>query len=143
MNVDLHNFFKYYSEDNKQHVAAVQWLEDNLPTEFLSDDSEWVKLYRQKPKSSVLEVPYFPQIDNYRDGERTCNSSSCAMVLEYFKPGTLKGVKGDDAYVQKVFNVGDTTDHAVQTKVLNMYGLKSSFHYDLSFTRTTTEAPFR
>ena len=131
MNVDLHNFFKYYSEDNKQHVAAVQWLEDNLPTEFLSDNSQWVKIFRQKPKSSVLEVPFFPQTDNYRDGERTCNSSSCAMCLEFFKPGTLKGMKGDDAYLQKVFNIGDTTDHLVQTKVLNMYGLKSSFHYDL------------
>jgi len=61
------------------------------------------------------------------------------MVLEYFKPGTLKGGKGDDAYVQKVFNVGDTTDHAVQTKVLSMYGLKSSFHYDLTFNDLDTE----
>jgi hypothetical protein len=55
------------------------------------------------------------------------------MVLEYFKPGTLKGPKGDDAYVQKVFAVGDTTDHAVQTKVLNSYGIKSDFRYNLTF----------
>jgi hypothetical protein len=55
------------------------------------------------------------------------------MCLEYFKPGTLQGAKGDDAYVQKVFSVGDTTDHSVQTKVLESYGIKSRFSYNLSF----------
>ena len=139
MAIDLHNFFKFYKADNVNHVAAVQWLEDNLPAEFLSDSSEWVNLYRTKPKSSVLEVPFFPQTDNYRDGERTCNSSSCAMCLEFFKPGTLKGAKGDDAYVEKVFAVGDTTDHAVQTRVLQMYGVRSTFHYDLRFKDLDTE----
>jgi hypothetical protein len=55
------------------------------------------------------------------------------MVLEYFKPGTLKGAKGDDAYVQKVFAIGDSTDHVVQTRVLASYGIKSHFSYGLSF----------
>ena len=139
MAIDLHNFFRYYKADNKNHVAAVQWLEDNLPLEFLDENSEWVNIYRTKSKSSVLEVPFFPQTDNYRDGERTCNSSSCAMCLEYFKPGTLKGAKGDDAYVEQVFAIGDTTDHSVQTQVLLKYGLKSSFHYDLTFNDLDTE----
>jgi hypothetical protein len=55
------------------------------------------------------------------------------MCLEYLKPGTLKGAKGDDAYVQKVFAIGDSTDHTVQTKVLESYGVKSQFSYNLSF----------
>jgi hypothetical protein len=55
------------------------------------------------------------------------------MCLEYFKPGTLVGHKGDDAYIRKVFSVGDTTDHTVQTKVLDSYGIKSHFSYNLSF----------
>jgi hypothetical protein len=55
------------------------------------------------------------------------------MVLEYFKPGTLPGAKGDDAYVRKVFSIGDTTDHLVQTRVLASYGIKSSFSYSLTF----------
>jgi hypothetical protein len=55
------------------------------------------------------------------------------MCLEFLKPGTLKGAKGDDAYVQKVFAIGDSTDHAVQTKVLESYGVKSQFSYNLSF----------
>jgi hypothetical protein len=136
MKIDLHNFFKFYDEKNPNHVKAVQILEDTLPDVFMQDDSEWIKVYRARveaPKSNILPVPWFPQTDNYRDPQRTCNSSSCAMCLEYFKPGTLVGSKGDDAYIRKVFAVGDTTDHAVQTRVLQSYGIQSVFRYNLTF----------
>ena len=139
MRVDLHNFFKYYDEKNPKHVAAVEQLEVDLASkceDLIEDSANWVKIFRTKVEPvvpGVLNVPYFPQTDNYRDANRTCNSSSCAMVLEYFKPGTLKGAKGDDAYVQKVFSLGDSTDHTVQTKVLESYGIKSHFSYNLSF----------
>lgn len=138
MQINLHDFFKYYDENNPKHVAAVEQFEVDLADSPLLDDSaNWVRIYRtpaNKPKSNILEVPYYPQTDNYRDPQRTCNSSACAMCLEYFKPGTLKGAKGDDAYIRKVFSIGDTTDHIVQTRVLNSYGIKSGFHYHLSFT---------
>ena len=140
MRIDLHNFFKYYDEKNPKHVAAVEQLEVDLADkcpELMDDLANWVRIYRTKVEptiSVVLNVPYFPQTDNYRDANRTCNSSSCAMCLEYFKPGTLVGPKGDDAYIRKVFSVGDTTDHSVQTKVLDSYGIKSHFSYNLSFT---------
>ena len=139
MRVDLHNFFKYYDDKNPKHVAAVEQLEVDLASkceDLIEDSANWVKIFRTKVEPvvpGVLNVPYFPQTDNYRDANRTCNSSSCAMVLEYFKPGTLKGAKGDDAYVQKVFSLGDSTDHTVQTKVLDSYGIKSHFSYNLSF----------
>jgi hypothetical protein len=139
MKIDLHNFFLHFDKNNPKHVAAVEELEKTLEKkapEEMEDSANWVRIYRTKqepPKSSILEVPFFPQTDNYRDANRTCNSSSCAMVLEYFKPGTLKGAKGDDAYVQKVFSIGDTTDHLVQTKVLASYGIKSHFSYNLTF----------
>jgi len=139
MKIDLHNFFKHYDENNPRHIAAVKQFEDALekkaPDE-LTDYSGWVKTYRsqlEKPKSNILDVPWFPQTDNYRDADRTCNSSACAMCLEYFKPGTLKGSKGDDEYVRKVFSIGDTTDHMVQTHVLASYGIKSNFSYSLTF----------
>jgi hypothetical protein len=135
--IDLHNFFKHYDEKNPKHVAAVEQLEVDLKdSPLMEDTSNWVRIYRaqpEKPKSSILDVPFFPQTDNYRDANRTCNSSACAMVLEYFKPGTLKGPKGDDEYVRKVFAIGDTTDHMVQTRVLASYGIKSSFSYSLTF----------
>lgn len=136
MTINLHDFFKFYDEKNVNHIKAIQWLEDNLPPEFLDDSkTDWVEIYRKKPPiPPILNVPYFNQVDNYRDAHRTCNSSSCAMCLEYLKPGTLKGPKGDDAYIQKVFAIGDTTDHNVQTKVLQSYGIKSHFSYNLSFS---------
>ena len=135
MRVDLHNFFQFYDPKNPKHVAAVEQLEVDLKDSSLLDDSSnWVKIYRTKPTvPGVLSVPFYPQTDNYRDAQRTCNSSACAMCLEYFKPGTLQGAKGDDAYVQKVFAIGDSTDHTVQTKVLEGYGIRSRFSYNLGF----------
>jgi len=140
MKIDLHNFFLYYDPKNPKHVAAVEKLEKDLEQkqpDLIQDNSGWVEIFREKApvpaQTGVLKVPYYPQTDNYRDANRTCNSSSCAMCLEYLKPGTLKGAKGDDAYVQKVFAIGDSTDHAVQTKVLESYGVKSYFSYNLSF----------
>lgn len=140
MQIDLHNFFKFYDEKNPKHVEAVKYLEDALlkkAPEEMQDSSGWVITYRSKPESpktpGILQVPFFPQTDNYRDAQRTCNSSACAMCLEYFKPGTLQGPKGDDAYIRKVFAIGDTTDHAVQTRVLQGYGIQSRFSYNLTF----------
>jgi hypothetical protein len=139
MRVDLHNFFLHYDPKNPKHVAAVEQLEVDLAgkePDLLEDTSNWVKIFRTKDEPlipGILNVPYFPQTDNYRDANRTCNSSACAMCLEYLKPGTLQGAKGDDAYIQKVFAVGDTTDHSVQTRVLQGYGVKSEFRNNLGF----------
>lgn len=139
MQIDLHNFFKFFDEKNPKHVAAVDQLEKDLivkASDLIQDEANWVRIFRtqpERPKSNILVVPFYPQTDNYRDPNRTCNSSSCAMCLEYLKPGTLKGAQGDDAYIRKVFNTGDTTDHSVQTKVLETYGVKSHFSYNLSF----------
>lgn len=140
MQIDLHNFFKFYDEKNPKHVAAVEQLEKDLllkAQNLMQDEANWVRIYRtpqEKPSSLILDVPFYPQTDNYRDANRTCNSSACAMCLEYFKPGTLKGPKGDDEYIRKVFAIGDTTDHTVQTRVLSSYGIDSRFSYSLSFS---------
>ena len=141
MKVDLHNFFQYYDPKNPKHVAAVEQFEKDLDQkqpDLIQDESNWVRIFRQKApvpaQSGVLSVPYYPQTDNYRDASRTCNSSSCAMCLEFFKPGTLKGDKGDDDYIRKVFSIGDTTDHTVQTKALASYGIESEFSYNLGFS---------
>jgi GH24 family phage-related lysozyme (muramidase) len=142
MRIELNNFFKYYDDKLSHHREAVSVLESALSKiapELLDDESAWVETYRNKPEPKpepaelVLPVPYYPQTDNHIQPERTCNSSSCAMALEYFHPGTLRGPKGDDAYIRKVFAVGDTTDHSVQTKVLKDYGIDSEFKYNLSF----------
>jgi hypothetical protein len=140
MQIDLHNFFKHYDEKNPKHVAAVEQFEKDLlakASDLMQDEANWVITYRTPntppQPQGVLNVPWFPQTDNYTQPDRTCNSSSCAMCLEYFKPGTLVGPQGDDAYIRKIFAVGDTTDHSVQTLVLQSYGVSSEFRYNLSF----------
>lgn len=141
MRIDLHNFFQFYDPKNPKHVAAVEQLEVDLVSkspDLMEDTTNWVKIFRTKveapkPLNNLLNVPYYPQTDNYAQPDRTCNSSACAMCLEFLKPGTLVGAKGDDAYLKKVIAAGDTTDHSVQTKVLASYGIKSEFRYNLGF----------
>lgn len=143
MEIDLQNFFKFYDEKNPKHRAAVDDLERVLiqkAPELLQDSANWVRIYRtpntpETPKGKILNVPWYSQVDNYTLPDSTCNSSACAMFLEFLKPGSLPpGPKGDDAYLRKVLALGKSTDHAVQTRVLESYGLKSVFRYDLDFT---------
>ena len=125
MKVELKNFFKYYNDKLINHRNSVEKLVEEISKvapELLEDDSEWIRIYRNQSgikdneQDVVLPVPFYPQTDNYTQPERTCNSSACAMALEYFKPGTLQGPRGDDAYIREVFKVGDTTDHSVTNK---------------------------
>jgi hypothetical protein len=142
MKIDLHNFFKFYDEKNPKHVAAVEQLEVDLEKrspDLLEDETNWVRIFRTpntppKPSGILLNVPWFPQTDNYILPDSTCNSSACAMLLEFLKPGSLpSGPKGDDAYLRKVLALGSSTDHSVQTRVLESYGVKSVFRYNLGF----------
>lgn len=71
-----------------------------------------------------LDVPYYSQRDNYRDANRTCFSSSCAMLLSGLKPDAISG---DDDYLHTVFDIGDTTEAWVQCKALESYGVKAEF----------------
>ena len=54
--IDLHNFFKFYDDKNNNHVKAVQWLEDNLPKEFLEEHAEWAEIYRKKQDPLLLQL---------------------------------------------------------------------------------------
>jgi len=137
------DFFKYYDEQNPKHRAAVQELAQKiqqLDDNLLSDEANWVRIYRSKwpseagpsgvPAEIKLNVPFFHQLDNYTMPHRTCNSSSCAMLLAYERPGSIKN---DDEYLRTVLSIGDTTVHEVQTKALARYGLKTEFRTNLGF----------
>lgn len=133
--INLISFFKYFDETNPKHIAAIDELKKSITPEALLDDANWVRIYRSNINNSILlKVPYYPQTDNYSDPDGTCNSSCCAMCLEFLKPGTLKGEKGDDEYLKKVLSIGASTDHEAQTKVLASYGITSGFYYNLSFS---------
>jgi hypothetical protein len=148
MKIDLHNFFRYYDHTLPRHRAAVDDLIRVLgqkAPELLTDSANWVRIYRSssappKPSGILLNVPFYPQTDNFTLPDSTCNSSACAMVLEFLKPGSLPpGPKGDDAYLRRVLAVGKSTDNSVQTRVLQGYGLNSVFRFNLDFSDLDTE----
>jgi GH24 family phage-related lysozyme (muramidase) len=86
------------------------------------------------PGSNPLPVRPFLQLDSETDqARRMCFSSACAMLLEYLKPGTLKGVNGDDQYLRTVQRFGDTTDAAAQVRALQSYGIKARFVQNADF----------
>jgi hypothetical protein len=76
----------------------------------------------------LTTVPYYSQRDSATSqAHRMCFSSSCAMLLEALRPGTLKGANGDDAYLARVRQYGDTTEATAQLKALDSYGVKARF----------------
>ena len=91
--------------------------------------AEFLKRFRNtkivvKHHSSWLGVEYMSQRDNYRDANRTCFSSSCAMLLKYLKSSSIKT---DDDYIKVVFTFGDTTEGATQVETLKHFGLPTVF----------------
>jgi hypothetical protein len=48
-------------------------------------------------------------------------------LLQYLKPGALKGPNGDDQYLARVLTFGDTTDPAAQIRALSSYRIKAKF----------------
>ncbi len=103
--------------------------------------------YLPSGKTLNLETKtrYFSQRDNYRDAHRTCNSSSNAMYLDWLlriigKPG----LDSDDGYLKKVFSIGDSPDHSVQTKAIKQYGFNTKWmtDRDTPFVEDLVEAGF-
>ena len=81
-------------------------------------------------------VPYFTQRDSQTEhAMRMCFSSSCAMLLETLKPGTLPGPNGDDTYLGRVFRYGDTTEAASQLKALAFYGVQADFVQNANWSK--------
>lgn len=116
------------------HVAFWNAVESKLPPGSLEPTGElgsiWKASVTPKPSAPAnpLRVPYFSQRDSTTPHAlRMCFSSSCAMLLETLKPGTLVGPNGDDAYLGRVLRYGDTTDAQAQLKALASYGIKATF----------------
>lgn len=83
---------------------------------------------QQQAHPNPLQVPWYSQKDSATDqARRMCFSSSCAMLLQHLKPGTLSGPNGDDQYLKRVQTFGDTTDAAAQLKALASFGIKARF----------------
>ena len=83
----------------------------------------------------LVVVPRFQQRDSAQlaQRDRTCFSSSCAMLLEAIKPGTLKGANGDDQYLAVVQRFGDTTDANAQLQALAHFGVSARLVQNADF----------
>jgi hypothetical protein len=116
------------------HIAFWNAVEAKLPPGSLEPTGELGSIWKasvapkQPPPTNPLKVPYYSQRDSTTPHAlRMCFSSSCAMLLETIKPGTLAGPNGDDAYLGRVLRYGDTTDPQAQLKALASYGVTATF----------------
>lgn len=86
---------------NKGEVLEVNWYKDmgdhylfELKNPKFGRSNWYVWKNHSKLDSVILDVPYFSQRDNTIRPHQTCNVTCCAMVIEYFHPGTVKKYKG-------------------------------------------------
>lgn len=129
---DLVPFFENWKGLPHQR-AAVQQFWEAVPASLKARDASWYKTWQaagkqEQPRTltNPLQVPYFSQRDSATEHAlRMCFSSSCAMLLETLKPGTLKGPNGDDAYLGRVLRFGDTTDAIAQVQALQSFGIEA------------------
>jgi len=120
-------------------LAALTALDESLTTE---QREEFTELWRAQGSPAAppplqqtsgfgnpLQVPFYQQMDSADRSQaaRMCFSSSCAMLLQYLKPGTLHGPNGDDQYLKRVQVYGDTTDPTAQIRALSSYGIRARF----------------
>ena len=123
--VSIGNAVKYYKGEEHQK-AAFEYLESCLDEEQLK---EFTRLYRSKKESkNLLNVPYFYQRDSKTGhGERSCQSSSIAMVLKYLNEDLIGD---DDSYLNIVLRHGDTVSQTAHQKALDGLGIKHEFRMD-------------
>lgn len=119
------------------HVAFWEAVNRYIPPGALEDDGALGRIWTSGGTtqfSNPLPVPWYSQRDSgTNQAARMCFSSSCAMLLEYLKPGTLKGVNGDDQYLKRVQQFGDTTSVDAQIKALKSYGVSAAFSQSADF----------
>lgn len=129
--ISLVNAATHYKSEPHQ-VEAFEFLEDLLTLEELD---EFARIYRSGLQSSdrILKVRHMIQLDNGPNGYRQCFTTTCAMLLEYLRPGTLSGPNGDLEYLETVEEYGDTTDSNAQIQALRSYGLDVDFVTDASW----------
>lgn len=146
--VPIANYVRSFDPGKAHHRAFLQAaleelvrLDPNALDRTGSLHSIWGAAVPVKPSApegraltNPLAVPYFSQRDSATDQAlRMCFSSSCAMLLESLRPGTLKGPNGDDQYLKTVESFGDTTDAQAQLQALAKFGVRARFVQDADF----------
>jgi hypothetical protein len=134
---DFIPFFENWRGLPHQRAAAVEFWAA-APQYLKSRSASWYQTWQQagkqqqpRTRSNPLEAPYYSQRDSATaQALRMCFSSSCAMLLETLRPGTLLGPNGDDTYLGRVLRYGDTIDAAAQLQALAHYGVRARFVQD-------------
>ncbi|MEP0911042.1 C39 family peptidase [Leptolyngbya sp. GB1-A1] len=128
--IDFVQVFRFYQGRPHQN-AALKWLQQTSQPKTLEGFAcMWGRIPAAgKNRELRLNVPYYEQTNNLYEPQRTCNTSSCAMVARFLGAK----ISGDDAYYQIVRKYGDTTDHGAQTKALAQVGIKSTWNTNLGY----------
>lgn len=108
----------------------------NLLISLMNQQSPVSRLAGPVKHSNPLRVPYFTQRDSAIAGQamRMCFSSSCAMLVAAMRPDALRGINGDDQYLKRVMEFGDTTDATAQLRALRSYGITARFTQNADFS---------
>ena len=96
---------------------------------LMNEQSPIARLTSPSAQGNPMRVPYYSQRDSNVPGQATrmCFSSSCAMLVNTLRPGSLQGLNADDQYLKRVHQFGDTTDAAAQLRALRSYGIQARF----------------
>jgi hypothetical protein len=155
--IPTHDYVAHFDPALERHrawlQAALERLVDHEPEALVQGGPLW-RLWSTVPAQAagaeteapsgasdrpypnpLVGVPYFQQRDcaQRSQRDRTCFSSSCAMLLEALKPGTLQGANGDDQYLAVVQRYGDTTDAGAQLQALAHYGITARLVQNADF----------
>lgn len=93
------------------------------------------KLPSDKDTGIDLPVPFFSQLDSETDqAYRMCFSSTCAMAVDFLRPGKLQSSQKDDFYLKRVQQFGDTTDYKAQLRAMESFGVRGSYRQNLALS---------
>lgn len=131
-------WFVHQVSERRGRIAEVELAYD-AGTRYVDVDC-WngFDFLEDEPDTDVPE-PY-TQLDNYRDRDRSCFSTACAMLLNWYKPEEL-AEDGDDRYLKRVFTYGDTTSAYVQLEALGSFGLDAEYSQSKSLDWLKNELP--
>ena len=100
--------------------------------ELFCNDPTALKAPPKRSFSNPLKVTYYTQRDSQVPGQasRMCFSSSCAMMVSKLRPELLGGRNGDDVYLRRLSEFGDSTNPHAHIQTLASYKIEAKFIQD-------------
>jgi len=125
----LNKFKDEFSPPMSGSIATAAPATPKFSTECAADQYKKLCGYAKSGVANIdTKTTYYSQRDNYTMGGRTCNSSASAMLLDWWRRAAgMEALGGDDEYLRKVLEIGDTIYHENQTDAIAKYGFKSKW----------------